>query len=302
MSTYSWSSRAVLALLIALSAGCAHLSHLKRAQDTFSQGAAVENKLRMGLGQDTAQSLLVSGETTLSTDVGLSPESYYSLAYAEVNKALSRKGRLEKDGLLPTAYTLKALCEWKLKVEDYRAALQTARRANEALENGAYVMPRDRALMQALEGFIANDRAFAGMQSLRQRVRTLDANGGGDLGFADLKTHYEANIRQSGKEGLIENALRIVGEARKQLPSRNDLQLYLLQAQLASQKTWSDELQAIENALKKLGLIGDPTARQWMEAEEAAYEKLRRDHLRQLSDLLAGGRGHSLYQYWSFRL
>ncbi|RMF24175.1 MAG: hypothetical protein D6765_12115 [Bacteroidetes bacterium] len=271
---------AALSLLLA----CSHLMQFQSAQDAFNQGAELENRLRL----------------EQNAYLGTSPETYYSLAYAQVREALKRDGQLAADGVKGNALALKALCEWKLG--KYEAAHRTAQQAILELEkdrNAAGVPSRDWVVMKALDGLIAIEKANAGLNDLRRP----DPQAAPER----LQERYSALIwnEEDAQQGHIEQALRILDQAAQLIHPGHDVQLYLAQSALAALKVWSDALDAVKNTLDTHPNWTIPQKKalnDWRKTQRELFLQQRRSRMENLAALLAGGKDHPLYARWRLLL
>jgi len=189
-------------MLLFLAYGCASISHvtaLRNAQDEFNAAAALENQSKLDpLSADAT--ILLNGQSNAS----------YRLVLNEVTKLIETQGQaLQADNLLGTAYSLKALSEWRLR--EYEAAMRTT---NEVEHANVELLPRDKAIIAALGGLIKNDQAFAHM--------TLK-----DKSYKELKT-------------LLSESVADINQGQSQAPEGNGIHTYLSMAKLASLKNWLD--------------------------------------------------------------
>jgi len=197
----TWLPRPTTFILIAvLTAGCASVNHLREAQDAFNQGAEAENAQRLtGNSPKEALASLTAART-----------SYASALLSLDQLSDSDKQSLSNDGLLGTALTLKALCQWRLSF--YDKALATAAEANSKVPEQIY--PRDRALLLALPGLIKTDQAY-------EKILRKES-------FNDVKDLLV------GSNGAVANIQSARGAVGKDHP----VQSYLIQAQLAAYRNY----------------------------------------------------------------
>jgi uncharacterized protein with PIN domain len=272
----------LLASTLMLSA-CGHLMHLDRAQNTFNQGATLENQLRF----------------SPQSEVSSSPYLYYNMAYAELGKALKNKTALGKDDVLANAYTIKALCEWKLKM--YSRAEKSADAALEEyldMERKGIAMPRDKALMQALPALMEIDKV---------KSHLFAFHAPDSLSYAAAQQHYQEYIHDSSpdKAAKLEAAIQRLGSVRAQLEGGNEeMVVYLVLSQLAALKTWSDGLDFLRQSLSK-----DPGLPPGAQREAREFRTAQREqHLTPLKDELLGTlrkllpNDAPLVLYWSERI
>lgn len=186
----------LLCLPIWITACVSHVIELREAQEQFNLAASLENELELNMeaGDAIAMSTMVT--------------SSYRQTVQILSDLLDRKGPpLQEDGLLGTAYTLKAYAEWRLG--DYEAAVATSTAALEA-----ELFSRDLTLITALRGLIKNDQAYNHMQQK-------------DYGYTDIKT-------------LLEEALEDVTKGLATASKAGDIRIYLLLSQLIVLKNWTD--------------------------------------------------------------
>ncbi len=186
-------------MLVFVACGCVtHIQQLREAQTQFNMAATAENRARLG---DPGEALLSTGEATTS----------YRMAVKIVSELLEKnKSNLAKDRLLGTAYTIKAMAEWRLG--DYGSAMKTV---SDALGNSkAKVFERDRILLLAIRGLVKNDQAFHHMMKK-------------DYPYADLKR-------------LLRDSLANLNTALSQAPRGSKIRLYILLSELAALKNWAD--------------------------------------------------------------
>ena len=185
--------------------GCSYLKEFQAAQDSFNVAAEMDN-----LSKFSPNSSANVGN--LPVTVGGARASY-SLAYEHISKILNdgNKAKLRKDGLLGTALTIKALCEWKLKMD---GATATASEALEVLKADSSVQARDLAVLTALPGLIKADQAYA---------------------FTQVRPKKEfAMIKKS-----IISAREDFKNAKRSVDSRHNVQTYLIMSELALFSTWN---------------------------------------------------------------
>ena len=191
---------ALLCMLFA--AGCvSHVRDLRDAEDQFSTAAGIENRIRLGEPADAGDPVMLRGQA----------DSAYRLAIKMLSDAIEKSGKeLLRDRLLGTAYTLKAMAEWR--VGEYAAALRTLEESRSV--KGNELFPRDRSLQDALEGLIRNDQAVAHM-----RAR--------DYPYQDIKK-------------LLTGALESIDRGLRETAKGDGVRLYLLLAKLGTLKNWID--------------------------------------------------------------
>ena len=258
---------------------CAGLVELDRAQDIFSKGADIENRSAFDFQSFNS----------------LSPSSYYNLAYTEVKEALKNEAKLRRDSVLANAYALKALCEWKLK--RYSAADTSASIAIQLFdeyERAGLSMPRDKAVMVALEGLILTDKVN---DKLFGKLNTPDAD------LKDAKAFYLADIHDPGNEkSLMEEAMQIFDNAKGRVRASNAIQTYFLFCQLSSMKVWSDGIDYLTNIMQEdeaMPLEDKMKINELIEQEQDIYLRERNKYLDMLKENLPGKEDNPTYQHWN---
>lgn len=290
--------RTLLALLLlATLTACSQLNHLDRAQQYFNEGALLDNRLKLGLLDPRRGEILGTLGPEADPLVTLSPEFYYNLAYKELDQALAKKDKLAQDGVLGNTYTLKALCEWKLR--NYDQARTSALLAKSQFEGMDISFPRDEALMAALDDLISIDEANAARSDLSARIDSWLENSApdslaGQQLYKELLTLYFAKI-DSASPHSIRSAIGHLDEVRREADSRGDIQLYLLQSQLAALKTWTSTLRDADRLMRTLNVRGAEAA--WREVAENKYLQTRDPYLEQLEQLLPTGE-QQLLSFW----
>ncbi len=188
-----------LVLVLCLPSCVSHIEQLRKAQDQFNMAASLENRLKLDASPDSA--LIMAGEA----------ENSYRIAANIAAQLLKRKkGDLEKDKLLGTAYTIKAMAEWRLGL--YDASINTV---SEALATpNIKIYPRDMVLLQALKGLIENDQAFFHMAKA-------------DYPYVDVKN-------------LLRESLENLNRALSGAPEGSKVRLYILLSELSVLKNWED--------------------------------------------------------------
>jgi hypothetical protein len=202
---------ATLVLFVVFAAGCASVNHLREAQDSFNQAAAIENALRFD----------VKASDAMATSLG-SVRSGYASALLSLDKLENSKdqAQLRNDGLWGTALTLKALTQWRLGQFDN--AVATAVLAKQSATNQIY--PRDLALIAALPGLVKTDQAYNKILLTNTPLSDVEALLIGDNGAV-------ANIQI----------------AREQVYKDHPVQVYLIQAQLAAYRNFIVALDRLNN-------------------------------------------------------
>lgn len=149
-----------LSLIALFAIGCQHVNHLRDAQDSFNQAAALENESKFNpasLSSTQEEAVAAARLTSLST-----VKSGYAAALLSLKTMpKDQVKQLKQDKLWGVALTLQALSEWKLG--QHAAALKTADLAISSASDQTY--PRDAAILQALPGLIRIDVAFSDISS-----------------------------------------------------------------------------------------------------------------------------------------
>lgn len=268
----------LLALAIILLSGCSHLLYLDSAMNHFNQGATLENQLRF------------------QPDIGTSasPYMYYTMAYSDLNKALDKQiDDLRKDQVLGSAYTVKALCEWKLKMYD-KALISADKAESEYIEmqkNSGIKMPRDMALMEALPALMEIEKAKDSLFDFRKK---------GEIPLEATRQYYLDSIFNPDESmAVLEQAVQSLGLIQEKTASNEDLSAYFLQSQLAGLKTWSDAIDLLRQKEKGLPEAARREAENFRKAQRDQFlEPEKAKLLEKLGELLPNEHGNSLVNYW----
>ena len=269
-------------LLLTLSS-CITLNYLDRAQDSFSKGAELEN---------------LSTFTT-ETFTNVSPTSYYNLAYSQVREALKNEDQLRRDTLLGNAYSVRALCEWKLK--RYLKAQISASKALAELqryEDAGIFMHRDKAVMRALSGLIEIDQVN---DTLYQHF------GGNDIDPMAAKEFFVRFVHDAKDENVsnIESALSTIEKAKNGVRPTHEVQVYFLLCQLSALKVWSDGFDFLKNSVDTAADISAEDRRKLREfifTERDAYKLKKDGYMQMLAKKLPKGEGDEIFQFWNDKL
>jgi hypothetical protein len=192
----------ILLSLLTLTA-CSGLQHLDKAQENFSKAA------------------------TLDLSTSSYPSIHYALAYAHLQKSLKQKNTLQKYHLMPSALTLKALCEWKLN--EFEKAHVSSKEALLTMNTPS----RDKTLMTALPGLILIDET-----ELKRKITFANPN----LSYENVLQFFSTYI--PGRLGFD-----ILNEAEKTAENEVAIQLYLNQAGFSALKIWSDSLDNLKQKM-----------------------------------------------------
>lgn len=273
-------------LVLIASSSCKHLVHLDRAQDAFNQGATLENSQRFNPSAtlESADNPAAIRQLSEQNLVSGSPEVYYNLAYSELNKALQSKNRLEKDSVLPSALTLRALTEWKLGKP--QEAIATADEALRAMDNTGIELPRDKAVMTAMRGLVATDLAFQAMQELeRIKDNQIEGNAAGSgpkAVYQNAKSLYQNRIwGPQENEGNIRLALNRIESAAAIPGDNHPVQGYLVLSQISGLKTWGDSIALLFD----LSDEADQTDNDWLKDQYCAYDDWKEKLQLRLNDI-----------------
>lgn len=268
--------------LCLLVSSCAHLSYLDAAQDSFNQGATLDNEMRF----------------STSTSPTISPAFHYNRAYVSVNKALKSGGdkKLEKDHLLGHALSLKALCEWKLG--QHELAAQSCNQAKGrflALSKEGIKMPRDLVLMKALPSIIAIDTIAQSYFAFRNSWESTH--------FDKCLEFYQSHIfKPEGQAALLQNALDHIEELKKETTNNAELYAYLVMVQLSGLKTWNGSLSLIfERGISKLSISEQIRIKEEILNEKQEFFNTRRGELLEELESTLAGEGalkDKIISYW----
>jgi hypothetical protein len=191
----------VLFIIIFISGCVSHVKELREAQDHFNSAASIENQVKTGD---------VSGERIV---LKARANTSYHLALNTASDLLeNKKQELQDDNLLGSAYSLKALSEWR--IGNYPAAIATLGMLNRNPETQSQLFPRDMALIQALSGLIKNDQAALHMTA-------------GDYEFESIIT-------------LLIEAVEDIDSGIALVKAGDEVRLYLSLTKLAAIKNWAD--------------------------------------------------------------
>lgn len=297
---------ASLALLIALT-GCAGLKDYKNAQNAFNLGANLEMKQR---AKTPDADLPVSPDlekmfpSSTEPDMSLKPDVYYQSAYEQVSKALKNSDKLKSSDVLGEALAIKALASWKLK--KYEEAREAAKASSAELETEQDAGARDKALMAAVAGLIAVDLAHDTIVKMNQLLlakaeqpESVSPEQALAL-YEQSKMHFEQFVfsRQIARNSIWQGILTI-DDAKMKAEPTHEIQRYLLMAQLAGLKNWTDALNAIDTAAKRLGVKrSNNAAKDWIEGQKTFYRTTRDGYLGKLAGLIPGGKNDPIFLSW----
>lgn len=301
---------ALLVFALLSGPGCAHLIYLDQAQSSFNTAATLENAARFKGAQATDW----DAETrTAQQELTNSPELYYTLAYGQVRKALQRESELKKNGVLSSAYTIQALCEWKLG--NHVRAEESAKNSLRAMKaDGQTRLPRDEAMMTALPGLMKTDKAYAVYQEIYDRsfgdfagvLNSAEAAKTAYLGFKNkFAQNWDNEKQRPSAFSDYEKALAV--------PGLNDAtRFYLLTSELGTAKTWLETQDKLETIFRKLFEIENQswlaqetqwifTERKWLKDHLCRYQQTRTKLLAELKDLapkVAGENQETIVKNW----
>lgn len=215
------------AILILCLAGCQSINHLREAQDSFNNAAAMENRIRLEplAGAPGLESKLNEPTDQVLADFN-SVRSGYASTLLSLGKLSGKDERaLKADRLWGVVLTLKAMAQWRLK--DYDGALRTAEEAG--LQPADQLYPRDAALLTALPGLIKIDLAYDKIAAMQPG--NTEAN----------RLLLEKEVRPR-LVGLIvsddNNAVYILRQARIKAGANHPINVYLIQSQLAAYRNY----------------------------------------------------------------
>ena len=249
-----WRGFLILLVVVFLSGCVSHIQTLREAQDEFNRAASLENALKMDpkLGDVAA--------------LGNIHASYRLSLKMLSDLIVEKRADLEKDHLIGVAYTLKALTEWRLG--EYQAALETIRAVKEYPDNT--LLPRDKAMAEALRGLIKNDQAYAHMVAR-------------DYSYGDIKTLLRESL------GDVDKGLAVPGAGE-------NLRLYLLMAKLSVLKNWLD-LKGDRGIPKPASFNEAAEKQEWCEQAKPVW-----NHFATEINRLGTQEAVSLEQIWANRL
>jgi hypothetical protein len=273
----------LLVIATLLLSGCAHLTHLDSAQENFNKGAGLENSIKL----------------STEVDPTISPSFYYSRANVSLDKALkgSGKNKLRKDHLLGHAYSLKALCAWKLgKTQEAISYSNAAKGRFLILSSQGIKMPRDLLLMRALPAIISIDTIARDFFEFRSSSASTEVE--------ESLHFYHSYIfsTDSLPTARLQSALAEIELLKKEAGNNPELQSYLIMVQLSALKTWSGCLSMLfEKSIALMPMQEQLEARENILDEKQSYFNLRRDQLlRELEHTLEGegSQKDKIIAYW----
>lgn len=248
----------IISMVFVFSAGCvSHITELREAQKEFNQAASLENQLRLAPFRSDA--VIIKGQADAS----------YLLSLKILDNLLEKKkDALVQDRLIGTAYTLKALAEWRLK--RYSDALETANTVTENHKDSLF--PRDRALIKALRGLIKNDQAYIHMMK---------------RDYSYEKILY-----------LLRDAINDIQDAIAITPSEHDLRVYFIISELAVLKNWKDlRGEPGYSSLRPEGFDFRKELKKWCEAAEPVWSELVKE-----MEGVDGSDAERMKNWWAKRL
>lgn len=250
------------------------------AQRNFSEGATIENNARL-LQQPTA----------------ISPDSYYNLAYAAVQESLKKRSKLNQDGLLGNAYSLKALCEWKLG--KYELASKNAKIALNYLidkDNPNTLLNRDAAVMKSMDALINLERLSASVFDSLNREDAVD--------LAIFERFFATQLwgDTGGEKGQLQQSFESINTVLTQVPRKHEVRTYLVMSLLTGLKSWGDALHYLNNNRKKAVAADKDAMKAFYQQQNELFENSRTVVLRRFARLLPESEESSVYRYWSYML
>jgi len=295
---------AAIALLV-FASGCAGLKEYQNAQNAFNLGATLEMKQRTAPAPDLPPSpdLETLFPASGQPDMSQKPESYYRNAYDQATKALKNSDKLKSNDVLGEALSIKALASWKLN--KYEEAREAAKAAGAAFEVEQEAGPRDKALMAAVSGLIAIDLAYDTILTMNknltekaERPESVTPEQATAL-YEQAKMHFEQFVfsRQISRNSLWQG-IQTIDEAKTKAEPTHEIQRYLLMAQLAGLKNWTDALSAIDSAARRLRVkSSNAAAKDWIEGQTKFYRDTRDAYLEKLA--LMVGKNSPVYLQWA---
>ena len=251
---YGRSGFLILVFVLLLSGCVSHIQTLRDAQEEFNRAASLENALKMDPRQGDVATL---GNIHASYRLSLKILS---------DLIVENRTDLEKDNLIGVAYTLKALTEWRLG--EYQAALGTVRVVKDYPDNT--LLPRDKAMAEALRGLIKNDQAYAHMVAR-------------NYSYGDIKTLLNESL------GDMDKGLAVPGAGE-------NLRLYLVMAKLSGLKNWLD-LKGDRGFPKPASFNEAAEKQEWCEQAKPVW-----NHFATEINRLGTQEAVSLEQIWANRL
>jgi|SRR5262245_8630731 len=148
-------------------AACAHVNHLRDAQETFSRTAEAENRMANAARDD-----LFRSSATGANDAGQISAGYTAalLSLDKLEQDSEAVAKLKSDRLYGNVLALRAMIYWRLQKYD-----KAAEEAKKALASDIEKGSRDFALMMALPGLVASDQARAQILASTQENIPLDS-------------------------------------------------------------------------------------------------------------------------------
>lgn len=220
-ATHKFVWRTLLVLTIAFSLqACAKINHLREAQSTFSETAAMENRLTLNL-LNTAGGSASRAEIETQIRAG-----YASVLVSLEGAAEDQAAVLKKHKLYGNMLMLRAMTYWRLG-NTTQATKEAAAAAK--LPDGQ-IFPRDKAMATAMPGLVRNSQAHAIVtQHFEKPVHMSD-----DAVKALRKSTY------GEVDKLIKSAIGFYDTAIGSLATNHGLLVYLKEAKLSAYKNWID--------------------------------------------------------------
>jgi hypothetical protein len=240
------------------------VNHLREAQKAFNEASALENQIQMGgLDPFAAKDTKALAANTVSIQGG------YASALLSINKIYPEEKELLKDNkLLGATLALKAMALWRTGA--YEEALNTADLAKKEAADQLY--PRDAAVIQAMPGFIKTDLGY-------NRIRQMND------GEIDI-LNQEIRPRLVGDKGAVAD----IRNARKKVHKNHEINVYLINAQLAAFRNYQVAHQKARGGENPLDTDGAKM--------EAQYNLSDLEEL--VKVLKLGQKGMSLVDYWKY--
>lgn len=265
---------AVVAVMMSSCATSSYLGQFKAAQDAFNSAAEIENRAMA----DPELAFTQSAEGSYKT---ARLYAMYAMGDSPENREFKHdKTDLAKDGLLLTAYTIRALSEWKLGM--YSEALKTSNACRLSFGNDPDVKnQRDYIVMQVMDALVYNDSIYAYTNSIDKNLAKEEPN--------SVEKEYLA---------LLKTGLDIVKEQRDILPADHPMQTYLCITQLTIAKNWKDLTSKLRRQMKLKSSASLATySGDWKNAHKALNAELV-EAFASLESSLEGGKQNAIYKKW----
>ena len=252
-----------------------YLNNFKSAQQAFNRAATLSN-------QTMADPELAFTHSPTGEYQTARLYSMYAMGESSPNdrKAKHDKTDLAKDGLLLTAYNIRAMSEWKLGM--YSEALATARACRLSFENDPSVREqRDYIVMKVMEALVYND-------SIQVYIDRMERD----------QAKKEPSNTEMKYLGLLGTSMDIVKEQRGRLAEDHPIQRYLCITQLSIAKNWKDLVSVLKRQMKLERSPKLSSYRNRWKEERQSINKALQGVLADFAQLLENGKENALYQRW----